>query len=580
MPSLFDTFRFTANDGTGDTLVYPLNSGLRRRWEREGDTRSYRAKLATKLLFKGADYTYFRGLYDAGDCNEVTLLIENYCGGTWNTWHEGTVPIFNGEYNASRCEVTFEIKPNDIYECANKSLSFRSNWLDYGTPTLVKTITGTIETKTCTQSGVSIPGAPTSGPGGTFVMWFYKGCWSTGYTNSQDPDAALAWRPITHVQHYYLGGTFDVTTTWARETATSVGAPMGDGWINISGTTWVRPVNVTNPKIWAPLAGDLYLLEQQFEAQIVNSAPVSNGRALSGVLEAAVSAMDCDIDEVVSNFFNINPDGSEPANDVYTFAADNMASVFFFQKSDIVRASVPNDATRFTYSLKEFFEEIKILNLFWAITSAAGVNTLRIEHYTYFDGANGIDLTTLDSGKYIAGLDSFKTENEVPNFESFAYQESFREKFTTKRITYPPACATVEGDERTANQLCADFGGLIENPDAGLEGFFLLATLDVGGGEYLINTLGGEANGAFAWENILPALWADGRFHAGATANVTGYTANSVRKNRSQGPITIRFCCDDTFEASELVQTQLGWGEVKSAEEDTERATLKIELLQ
>jgi len=324
----------------------------------------------------------------------------------------------------------------------------------------------------------------------------------------------------------------------------------------------------------------LYLLEQQFEAQIVNSAPVSNGRALEGVLEAAVTAMDCDIDEVVSNFFNINPDGSEPANDVYTFAADNMASVFFFQKSDIVRASVSNDATRFTYSLKEFFEEIKILNLFWAITSAAGVNTLRIEHYTYFDGANGLDLTTLDSGRYIVGLDSFKTENEVPNFESFAYQESYREKFTTKRITYPAACATVEGDERTANQLCADFGGLIENQDAGLEGFFLLATLDIGGGEYLINTLGGEANGAFAWENILPALWADGRFHADATANVTGYTVNSVRKTRAQGPITIKFCCDDVFEASELVQTQLGWGEVKSAEEDTERATLRLELLQ
>jgi len=95
MPSLFDNFRFTANDGTGDTLVYPLNSGLKRRWERDGDTRAYRVKLATKLLFKGDDYTYFRDLYDAGDCETVTLLIENYCGGDWVTWHEGTVPIFN-----------------------------------------------------------------------------------------------------------------------------------------------------------------------------------------------------------------------------------------------------------------------------------------------------------------------------------------------------------------------------------------------------------------------------------------------------------------------------------------------------
>jgi hypothetical protein len=95
-----------------------------------------------------------------------------------------------------------------------------------------------------------------------------------------------------------------------------------------------------------------------------------------------------------------------------------------------------------------------------------------------------------------------------------------------------------------------------------------------------MNTLGGEANGAFAWENILPALWADGRFHLDATANVPGYTVNSVRKTKEQAQITIPFCCDDTFEPSELVQTQLGWGEVKGAEQDTERGTLKLTLLQ
>ena len=580
MPSLFDTFRFTANDGTGDTTVTPLNSGLRRRWEREGDTRSYRAKLATKLLFKGADYTYFRGLYDAGDCNEVTILIENYCGGTWNIWHEGVVPIYNGEYNASRCEVEFEIKPADVYECANKGFDVKSNWLDYALPTDVKTLTGTIETITCHQSGVASPGAPIPPGGGSWILWFYKGCWGTGYTNSQDPDLTLAWRPIAHLQEYFLGGTFSVETTWAREKTTSVGAPMGDGWINISGTTWVRPVNVSNVKIWTPIGGGLELLKQQFEAQIVNSAPVSNGRKLSTVLEAAVAAIECDFDSVISNILNINPDATNPTNDAYTYAADNLAELYFFQKSDIVRASAVNDATRFTYSMKEFLEEIKMLNIFWAITSIAGVKTLRIEHYTYFDGANGLDLTTLGGGKYIVGLDSFKTDSEVPNFESFAWQESFRPKFTTKRITYPPACATVQGNERTAKQLCTDFGGLVENPDAGLEGFFLMATVDIGGGEYLMNTLGGEANGAFAWENVLPALWADGRYHLAATANVDGYTVNSVAKTREQATITIKHCCSDTFEASELINTQLGWGEVKSAEQDTEKGTLKLSILQ
>ena len=572
MPNLLDTFRFIANDGiSGATTVTPITSTLRRRWEREGDTRSYRVKLATKLKFRKADYTYFRDIYDAGECNEVTLLIENFCGGDWVTWYEGVIPIYNGDYNASRCEVTFEIKPNDVYECANKAFQLRENWIGFDTalPTKIKTILGTIETITCSTTTNPAPlGSP--------MLFFYKGCWGSGFTNSQDPDAALAWRPIEHEQNDFLDPHVFITTTWAREKIVSVGTPVGDGWINIGGNNWVRPINVGFPQEF--ITENPY--NRQWQVQITNQAPVSNGRPLRATLIQAVDELECDFDAVVSNFFNINPDATNPTNDAYTYAAANFAEVYFFQKSDIVRANATNDATRFTFSMKEFLEELKLINVFHSITNVAGVKTLRIEHWTYWNGANGMNLVTLDGGKYIVGKDDFKTDAEVPNFESFAYQESYRPKFLTKRITYPPACATTQGDERTAKQMNADLGGLLDNPDAGLEGFFLMATHSIGGGQYLLNTLGGEANGAFAWENLLPALWADGRFHPDATANVPGYVVNSVRKIREQVQITIQFCCEDTFEPSELVNTQLGWGEVKSAEEDTEHATLKLSLLQ
>ena len=571
MPNLLDTFRFTADDGiSGATTVTPIASGLRRRWEREGDTRSYRRKLTTKLKFRGADYTYFRDIYDTGDCNEVSLLIENYCGGEWVTWFEGVVPIYNGDYNADRCTVEFEIKPADVYECANKGFELRENWLSLTPGNIIKTFYGTVETIQCSQNA--------SRTNHSYLVEFTKSCWGSGFTTSADPDPALAWRPIQHYQSYeFLTGWFiSAETTWAREKATSVLSPPGDGWINIGGTNWVRPVNVSKPVIEKEPAN----YGVTWTTNIINNAPISNGHSLGDTIEAVVAAMDCGIDTVVSNFFNINPDATNPSNTPYTYAAANFASCFFFQKSDIVRASASNDATRFTFSLTEFFEEMKLLQVSHAIADVAGVKTLRIEHYTYFDGANGIDLTTLDGGKYIVGKDDFKTDAEVPNFESFAYQESYREKFLVKRITYPPACATTQGDERTARQLCCDLGGLLENPDAGLEGFFLMATHEYTGSNFILNTLGGEPNGAFAWENLLPALWADGRFHPDATANVPGYTVNSVRKTREQAQITIQFCCDDVFEPSELVQTQLGWGEVKTAEEDTERATLKLTLLQ
>ena len=559
MPALLDTYRFTVNDGTGDVIVTPLNSGLNRRWEREGSTRAYRVKLATKLLFKGVDYTYFRDLYDAGDCTEVTLLIENYCGGAWVTWFEGNVPIFNGDYNASRCEVSFEVKPADVYECAIKGFDLRENWLTYGTPTEINTFIpgGTIETYTVT---VIVPSVLTA------MKWAFT---ILDVRDNADPDPITQFRPIEN-QMKVLPTQTQIWTTLAREKTTSVLSP-GTGWVLISGTTWARPVILGSIKT-AGIAS--------WDAQIINPAPISNGRKLSDILTGATNAMDCGFTSVISNFFNINPDGTEPANDAYTYAAANFTDVFFFQKSDIVRAGASGDAERFTFSLKEFFKEIELLNVYYSITVVGATKTLRIEHYTYWNGANGMNLVTLDGGKYIVGLDQFKTENEVPNFESFSYQESYRSKFLIKRITYPAACATVQGNERTANQLCADFSGLLENQEAGLLGFFLLATYDTGGGTYLMNALSAEANGAFAWENVLPALWADGRYHLAATANVDGYTVNSVAKTREQATITIKHCCSDTFEASELINTQLGWGEVKSAEQDTEKGTLKLSILQ
>ena len=529
-------------------------------------------KLNTKMVFRKADYAFFRAIYDLGDCLEVSLLIENYCGGAWVTWFEGIIPIFQGEYNKSMCEVSFDVSPNDVYECANKSFGIKKNWLDYAIPIKVKTfVTGaTIETTTC-DSAETFPSVDLD-------LHFSETCFGGTVTSSQDPNPTLAWRPISHHQMFVPGipWTLIAKTTWAREKKTSVGTPPGDGWINISGTTWVRPVSVGFPT----LSYDASQAGISWEVQTVNPSPVSNGRILKDLLIAVVDDLGCGFDSVISNFLNINPDATNPSNAAYDYADANFQNLFFFQKSDIVRASASNDATRFETNMKEFLEQIKIAQLFYAITNVGGVKTLRIEHYTYFDGSNGLDLTTLDGGKYIVGLDSFKSDDEVPAFESFGYQESYRPKFLTQRIDYPATCVTTEGIDRPANLLNTDFGGLVENPDAGLEGFFLLATHEIAPGEYLMNTLGGEPNGAFAWENMLPALWADGRYNLGATSTIaTTYVVNSVRKSKAQPLIRAKFCCSDEFEPSQLVKSQLGWGEVKTAEQDTELGRISLTLL-
>ena len=113
MPNLLSIRRFTINDGVDDTAVTPVNSGLKYRWQLEDNTRFFRKRLSSKLLFKNADYTFFKALYDMGTCNDIVLTIEVFCGGEWQTEYTGKIIISDGDYHLDRCRVEYEVKPND-----------------------------------------------------------------------------------------------------------------------------------------------------------------------------------------------------------------------------------------------------------------------------------------------------------------------------------------------------------------------------------------------------------------------------------------------------------------------------------
>ena len=567
MPTLNEKYRFTASDGVTPTVVTPLDGWPRYRWERIDDGKFFRKKLANELTFAKADYTYFKALYDAADCTKITLLIERYCGGAWVTDYEGKIAIAEGEYNLSRCEVTYTVNPDDVYECINRNIEKPQNWLIFRSAVTLKSVYGTVETITCIYNGAEF--------GSTSIRMFYKQCWSggtfdinTGFT----PDPSLAWRPITHDQHFDTptAGQLQITTTWARETVTQVATPPGVGWINLGSNVWVRPVlyGATTER-WTE---DRY----QFSAEVSN-LDIDNARVFNSTLESLVETFDC-VDGVVSDFFGINPDGTAPTNDAYTFASDHLQNLLLFQKSDVVRSTASGNAITLEMTLKDLLEDLRrSLNVYWGITTSGGNHYLRIEHWSYFEGTNGLDLTTLDGGKYIAGSNRFRASENVPAVEKFAYQESFSDDFLGKVLSYPEGCA----DDRTIDYSCrvlsADFGGLLENDSAGLTGIVLVSTYDDGSGGYLIDNLNDEANGAFAWREVLPALWAFGRYNGTLSSTAGTVTVQSVRKRKSQGPIKVKFCCDD-FEPTELVNTALGWGEVKDAELDTETNTLTLNL--
>lgn len=571
MFNLLNKYRFTAN---GDTTVTPVNTGLKRRWELQDDGVSYRKTLATELVFKGSDYEYFTGLIEAGEECEVSMLIEKYCSGDWSEYFTGRIVLSEHKRDYDSCEISFRVQPDDSYQCAKENFGEENNWLTYGTAKTLVGLYGTIEAIVCDYDGlVVIPNVQ---------LLFLRDCFSgDGPHDVQfdpDPDPDLAWTPVNHNQ-IFTGNTVGVSevqieTRWEREIVTQVSPPPGYGWVNLGGDDWARPITVissTQEQMELTYTYDAVTLDETFE--------VSNGRLLSDVLESAIMATGC-VDEVVSNFFNINPDGTNPENDAYDFAKDVdavMQEVLIFRNSDVINPDASNDATYLPLRLTDVLNDLRDgLNVHWAIVNEGGTVKMRVEHWSYFEQAvSGINLVTLADGKYIDGLKRYELEGEVPTFESFTWQQAYSAGFLKSYIRY--SCPTGDELPRQTKQMNADFPGIYANTGAGYDGFmFVCAYLD-SGTDYLIDNRSGVANGSMKWLYILQKLWPFGRPSMQATGPGS-FEVETVKKRKVQAQIVMPFCCDD-FEPTDLVTTQLGDGQVKSAEDDTEAGTMTLNLL-
>lgn len=582
MPNLLSTRRFNIYvDGVSDQPVTPVNAGLKYRWQLEEGTRFYRKRLSTKLLFRGSDYTYFKAKYDAGVCELVTVLIEVYCGGTWREEFTGKIVIGQGSYHFDRCEVEYDVQPYDAYDCFKRVLKTPLNWLSLTDPVIAKPIYGTRTTETCTYSGIEF-GSPTG------AKMFYKDCWSGGTgdtTESADPDATDKWRPLEHDKIYDPDNTpeLDINTIWAREEVTQVGAPPGLGWVNIGGNDWIRPLPIGLiylDTLYPYLTGDRYLY-----GFTNHENDVSNGRHLADLLPGVVEALGCDnVTTVYSDFFGINPPADSPSNDAYTLAAASFQDVVLFQKSDIVNEDAATDATTLNMTLNDFLNAIRdAFNVYWSLEPIGGGDyALRIEHWTFYEAANGLDLTALDGGVYVQGNNQFTSETTVPNAEVFRWQEAFGAGFLESQIQYPAACS--DNEENTVYEqkdLSADFGGLMNNSNASLVGFVLVSTHDLGDGEYLIDNTNDVLNGVMAWDVLHDNLWSFGRYHSEATSTASGaFAVETTRRFKEQARLAFKYCCEETdFDPVQLIQSGLGWGQIKDIEHDTQKDTMNVTLL-
>jgi len=112
--------------------------------------------------------------------------------------------------------------------------------------------------------------------------------------------------------------------------------------------------------------------------------------------EVLTGLFECTGYNVVSNFFGINPDASNPINKYYQFASVNYHDLRIVQSYDIIRENELDDSFGRSGIIKNKDLITDLCTLFnLLIFPEVGTTTIRIEHVSYYT-TKGIDITTLE----------------------------------------------------------------------------------------------------------------------------------------------------------------------------------------
>lgn len=169
--------------------------------------------------------------------------------------------------------------------------------------------------------------------------------------------------------------------------------------------------------------GGQYLVYQrsQFELGRANAYVdriISNTYFLNEILEDIFS---CTGKTLVSNWFGINVDSTEPDNKYYTWANDYAKDVKIAQSYDIIRENALQDSFGKSgiIEVKKLLQDV--LFIFNLMVSEED-DKIRLEHKTYYS-SKGIDLTALDYE-----IDDIEMNRDAIDSEAFRYAKNFDNK--------------------------------------------------------------------------------------------------------------------------------------------------------
>jgi hypothetical protein len=581
MPNLY-TYEFT--DRRGSRVLVPAGEyNMKKEYKQLSDgRRDYAIELTGDLVFAGGDFQWLLELERSVYRSENNgVLITEMCDGETKQFFKGRINFSDGHWHLDKCILKIKATAIDPYTTYDDNKEKVLNLFQ-----LVPD-----------RKSVFL-----NEPGVTFEFLEFD----SADCNPQPLWAGVGTPEDGAWQWYYnfyhtLSGACSKTTKWVREKKTitcaeSLGAP----WVLIADTcpggnkVYVRKASLYDnhvDRIFDPVTGEFTLTDQyKIFGYDSPDQTIDNGMSLSDILIALMNA--CSL-TIKSDFFQINPDVVSDINYV-TGQSSSTNHVIVWQKSDVKRPNVSNNATLATFTPEKMITElVEIFNLEWKITGAE----LRLEHTSFFVKNPGLDLSIPRYTKDVFFRREYTYDKQkLPRRENYLFTEAFATygDFYGFPIVYNNANANQGPDaikDHRVEDFMTDVLFCLQNPDpnskAVSDSGFLIGSCGFDGANYFFNRRPpivdsyATPNNPFAWVYLHSDFHKHKRPFQKGLMNNQLTTFLSVIPTKKGATVAIDFCCDDSFEPLDYITTPFGWGnaEVETASFNPHAKRLSLDLI-
>lgn len=286
---------------------------------------------------------------------------------------------------------------------------------------------------------------------------------------------------------------------------------------------------------------------------------------------------------IISNFFQINPDGA-----FYLPGVTNYWQYMVFCNLSDVQEPIPsNESTKGIITFQDLMDDLQVLfDVFWFIDSNY---KLRIEHRIWFEGNQGLDLTLSKYEKYLQASNKYEYDLEgYPKQEVWKIQGHAQ----SVKLSYGGVSSVKKNENAKMYQtrkINTDYRARFNYGGAD-EGLFLFAT-DGGANIFnywlMINDYApglGKVDTYYLVKNLhtynRPSIYSlievidDNNFFNKAG----GLVLNTNSPTKKQVEISIPLCCEDEFDTKDQILTDMGTGYLEKATFETKSNLLKLEL--